>query len=86
MMVKEAGIHEGRWFLLLTFGLGAGNFARTPDDRVNPGVVAAVTSIGSQREDPNAKMPPSMVVDAAEVNPAPRARSSTRRSGRRTKS
>lgn len=73
VLLKEAKVHEGRWFLAANFGMGGGNFGQT-EDQLNPGVVIMLGSIGIQREMPEAKAPQALVVDAAEVNPAPKAR------------
>jgi hypothetical protein len=77
LLVKAAGIHEGRWWLMLNFGMGPGNFGPS-DDQVAPGMVIAIGNIGIQRELPGQKAPSALVVDAAEVNP-PKA-AATRRS------
>lgn len=66
MMVKKAGIHEGRWVLMTTFAFTAGNFGPS-DDQSLPGVVVGVQKLGIQRAEANS--PESLVVDAAEVNP-----------------
>ena len=68
LMVKAAGIHEGRWGLLLNYGMTPGNFGPS-DDQLNPGLIVAVLGIGIQREPLGITIPSSMVVDAAEVNP-----------------
>jgi hypothetical protein len=70
-LIKAAGIHEGRWFLMMNFAMVAGNFGPS-EDQLNPGTILAVTGIGIQRELPEQKGPASMTVDAAEVNPASR--------------
>jgi antitoxin HicB len=69
LLIKAAGIHEGRWFLMMDFGMSAGNFGPS-DDQVSPGAITAVTRVGIQREPLEQKAPSSLVVDAAEVNPA----------------
>jgi hypothetical protein len=69
LMVKAAEIHEGRWGLLLNYGMTPGNFGIS-DAQLNPGLIVAVLGIGIQREPPGITIPSSMVVDAAEVNPA----------------
>lgn len=73
LLVKHAGIHEGRWWLLMNIGMGGGNFGPS-EDQVGPGAFMAVKNVGIQREMPDTKAPSGLVVDAAEVNPAPRAR------------
>jgi hypothetical protein len=71
LLVKAAGIHEGRWFLMMTFAMSPANFGPS-DDQMNPGMVMAATGVGIQREPPEQRAPASLVVDAAEVNPAPK--------------
>ena len=66
-LVKAAGLHEGRWQLMMTFGLAAMNMG--PNDvEVSPGAAVAVTGIGLQKAQPDS--PLSLVVDASIVNPA----------------
>jgi hypothetical protein len=69
LMIKAAGIHEGRWTVLHNYGFVPGNFGPS-NDQMSPGVIVALTAIGIQREVPGAVPPSSLVVDAAEVNPA----------------
>lgn len=69
LLVKEAGIHEGRWWLNLNMGMAAGNFGPA-EDQISPGVVVAISGIGIQKEAPGQTAPSALVVDAAEVNPA----------------
>ena len=70
LMVKEKGIHEGRWMLLVGYGMVPGNFGPN-DAELSPGMVVAITGIGIQRETPGQAAPEALVVDAALVNPAP---------------
>jgi hypothetical protein len=74
LVIKASHIHEGRWWLLLNFGMGPGNFGPT-ENQVNPGMVVVVNSIGIQREIPGTPTPSPLVVDAAEVNPEEKAAS-----------
>jgi len=67
MMVKQAGLHEGKWMLLVSFAFAAVNGGPAPD-QLMPSAVAGVQSVGIQRAMPDS--PPSLIVDAAEVNPA----------------
>jgi hypothetical protein len=67
LLVKKAGVHEGRWMLLVMFGFGPGNFGPT-SDQMTPGVVVAVQKVGIQRATP--EIPLEMTVDAALINPA----------------
>ena len=66
-LVKQAGIHEGKWQIIMTFGLAAMNMGPTEGELV-PGAAVAVTGIGIRKA--TAESPASLVVDAAEVNPA----------------
>src|SRR5215217_4250382 len=77
LLVKERGIHEGRWVLLLNFGMAPANMGPN-DDFISPGMMFGVTSIGIQREPPDVTSASSLVVDAAEVNPPPKAAASGR--------
>jgi hypothetical protein len=75
LLIKQAGIHEGKWVLAMNFGLSAGNFGPTLD-QLNPGAVVAVLGIGLNRATPDT--PDAVQVDASVVNPAgtkPRKRS-----------
>ena len=65
-LVKAAGIHDGHWMLVATFGLGAGNVGKGPDDEdTAPAAIIPLLGLGIQRtEGPNA-----LTVDAAAVNP-----------------
>jgi hypothetical protein len=68
LMVKKAGLHDGKWMLSVTFGFGAVNGGPTTEQAMPTGVVA-VQSIGIQKAPPDA--PAALTVDAAVVNPAP---------------
>jgi hypothetical protein len=66
-LVKQAGLHDGRWQLTMMFGLAGANMG--PDEAsVVPGAAVAVTAIGLQKAAPES--PSSLTVNAAEVNPA----------------
>lgn len=67
-LLRQAGIHEGRWQLVIAFGLAAANMGPSPSE-VSPGAAVAVTSIGLARAQPDS--PEALVVDAAEINPEP---------------
>src|SRR6266851_3077571 len=70
LMVKAMGIHEGRWMLMVSYGMGPGNFGPSAD-QLAPGMIVAVTGLGIQREESGAPASPeALVIDAAEVNPA----------------
>ena len=66
-LVKMAGLHEGKWQLVMSFGLAAANMGPTAAELV-PGAAVAVTGIGLQKATPES--PESLTVDAAIVNPA----------------
>ena len=66
LLVRKAGVHEGRWVLLANFGFSAGNFGPTAD-QMSPGAIVAVTQMGIQRAQPDT--PEAMSVDAASINP-----------------
>lgn len=69
LLIRHAGVHEGRWLLSMTFGYGPGNFGPTPES-VSPGVVVAVNQVGIQREPADGPpIPDGMVLDASQVNP-----------------
>jgi len=73
LIVKASGVHEGRWYLAVNFGMAPGNFGPNEAD-VAPGMIVAVQGVFIQREDPAQPAPSAIVVDAAEVNPAPDAK------------
>jgi hypothetical protein len=66
-LIKKAGLHNGKWQLIMTFGLAAGNMGPN-DAEIVPGAMVAVTSIGLQKAAEGA--PAALVADAAIVNPA----------------
>jgi len=66
LMLRDQGIHEGVWMLVVSFGFGAGNVGQSEAD-VNPTAFVGVTSIGLQRAP---TMGP-LCVDAAIANPRP---------------
>jgi len=66
LMIKDQGIHEGLWALLVNFGFGAMNAGATPDD-LAPTAMVQVNGFGIQK----ALEKSGMTVDAAEVNPKP---------------
>jgi hypothetical protein len=66
LILKSAGIREGRWFLNANFGIAPGNFGLTAT-QVTPGVVVVIQNIGVSREMPGANLPPDSVVDAAKI-------------------
>jgi hypothetical protein len=69
LIIKQAGVHEGKWSLMVNIGLAPGNFGPSPD-QVAPGAAVIFQQAGIQRADANA--PTEMLVDAAIVNPKPK--------------
>jgi hypothetical protein len=68
-LVKEAGIHTGKWTLRANFGCIPGNFGPSAD-KISPGLAIALIDVGIIPA--AADHPETMVIDAAIVNPAPR--------------
>jgi hypothetical protein len=66
-LIKQANLHEGKWQLIMTFGLAAMNMGPTHDE-VSPGATVAVTGIGIKKAESDS--PPALVLDAAQVNPS----------------
>ena len=66
-LIKKAGLHEGKWQIVMTFGLAGVNIGQSPAEMV-PGAAVAVASVGLVKAMPES--PPSLVMDAALVNPA----------------
>lgn len=74
-LVKEQDIHEGLWGVSIEFGFGAANVPGPDGDTMLPAVIIPVLKIGIQRFDEANNL----TVDAAEINPAPKARSARSR-------
>jgi hypothetical protein len=69
-LVKQEEIHEGLWGIYVEFGIGAANIGTTPESNDTvPAAIVPIQRIGIQKFD----QPSNMTVDAAEVNPAPKA-------------
>lgn len=68
-LIKKQDIHEGLWTLNLRFGLTAINLAAGPGAPLTPAAIIPVQSIGIAK----AEEPTNLTVDAAQVNPAPKA-------------
>jgi hypothetical protein len=69
VLIKQAGVHEGKWVIMASFGFSPGNFGPSPD-QMAPGAVVAVLQIGIQRA--TSETPDAMSLDAAVVNPPSR--------------
>ena len=76
LIIKSAGIREGRWWLVANFGISPGNFGPTPEEVV-PGLAVVIQNIGIQRELPNNPAPLGLVVDAAKIIHEPTVRRAT---------
>jgi hypothetical protein len=68
-LIKKAGLHEGKWQLIVNFGFGAANMGPTPA-AMTPGAAVTVQAIGLQKAAPES--PEVLTADAAVVNPAPK--------------
>ena len=64
LLIKQAGVHEGRWMLAI---ISAGNFGPS-NEQMSPGAAVLINQVGIQRALPEA--PEALSVDAAVVNPA----------------
>ena len=64
LMLKDRGIHEGHWMLLVNFGFGAGNTGASESEAV-PTALVGIQQIGLMR----APAQSALTVDAALVNP-----------------
>jgi hypothetical protein len=68
-IIMAVGVHEGKWALAVTMGFAAAH-AGPNENEVNPTGMVAVQKVGIQLAEQGS--PAGLVVDAAEVNPAPR--------------
>ncbi len=69
LIIKQTGVHEGRWSLMLGLAIGTGNFNITPEQTA-PGVMVTIPQIGIQRLIEGQPVGPgSVIVDASVVNP-----------------
>ena len=66
LLLKQLGIHEGQWVLMVSFGFSATN-AGPEGGEILPSAIIGIQKVGLQRAEPNS--PPDMIVDAATVNP-----------------
>ncbi len=73
LIIKQTNVHEGRWMLMATFGIAPGNYGPTLE-QMTPGVAVGISNVGIQRADSNTSK--KMTLDAAVVNPAPKAKAS----------
>jgi hypothetical protein len=68
-LVKQAGVHEGKWTLRANFGFIPGNFGPAVD-KIAPGVAITIIEVGLIPA--SAGHPENLVIDAAIANPAPK--------------
>ena len=77
-LIKKQGLHEGRWKLTLEISLGGTSLPTNRPDgsqELLPAGLVLITAIGiTPTNEVN-----NLTVDAAEVNPAPKQRPSTKR-------
>ncbi len=66
-LIKQAGLHEGKWQLIIGFNLIGANIGTEPGT-ANPSAIVTVSTVGLQKA--RADSPPELVADAAVVNPA----------------
>lgn len=74
LLVKQYGLHEGLYDLLLEYQFAFGNFGPTPA-QITPGAMIGLAKLGLTRVE---KLGP-LTVDAAQVNPAAKVRGRTTR-------
>jgi hypothetical protein len=68
-LIRQQGIHKGTWGLFVKFGLSGANVG-TSESSLLPAAIVAILEIGLVKfEEEN-----NLSVDAAKVNPSPRAR------------
>lgn len=74
LLIKDQDIHEGRWMVGFEFGLMAVHSGSDPSE-IKPAALVQVNKIALSRAD-DVPLPPEagLIVDAAEVNPAPEAK------------
>jgi len=68
LLVKQAGIHEGNWALLVQFGMTSGNTGPNTN-ALAPMAMVMIGPIGIQRLPPGMPADNNLTVDAAKVNP-----------------
>ena len=65
-LLRDAGIHEGLWSLLISFGFNGGNVG-FEEGKADPTAMVAIKHIGLIRA--TGDMPDNLIADAAVVNP-----------------
>ena len=69
-LIRYNNLHEGLWGLSIEFGLAAANVGPEPGGDLSPTAIIPVKKIGITRSNELNNL----TVDAAEVNPAPKAK------------
>lgn len=77
LLIKEAGVHKGKWSLSITFGVAIGPMG--PPEQPSPGVATIVNGVGIQRL-ADGQLDPA-ALDAAEINPHATNATKRRKSG-----
>ena len=67
MLLKQAGIHDGHWSLMVSLVMNVGGF-HGPEGGILPGAAVLIQKIGLQRHLGEIEKG-AVVVDAAKVNP-----------------
>jgi len=70
ILVKHQGLHEGHWSIYTKFAINAANISLNGSEHF-PTAVVPVIEMGLQRESDTEPGP--LAINAAEVNPAPKA-------------
>jgi hypothetical protein len=66
LILKSLGIRDGKWSLMVNFGMLPGGFGPNPA-QIMPGMAVLLQNVGIQREPPDSKAPPELIVDAAKL-------------------
>jgi len=69
LMIKEAGLHEGRWTLGIEFGIAVGAMGQGPDKDAFPGALVTANKLRLSVVSDSSAEPPNLVFDAAKINP-----------------
>jgi len=70
MIIKTQNIHEGKWRLIIVFGIQGANFVPPGSSEAFPAALIPIQKIGLQRVQHDEKED-SITVDAAKLNPLP---------------
>lgn len=81
LLVKDQGIHEGRWMVAFEFGFAAMNAGPIPSE-IRPAAIVQINKAMLVRAPDGFPADSPLVVDASQVNPGPEARKTTARTKR----